>query len=123
LGVLPISIDGNSLTLIPKDPFNFSVIDELGFELGLDIEVLVTDPDLVEDILDEVYGQEQSYEDFLSEIDADSISDMEEGASASELAAMANEGPVVRFVNLVLTQAVRDKASDIHFEPFEDEFK
>ena len=48
---------------------------------------------------------------------------MEEGASATELAAMANEGPVVRFVNLVLTQAVKDKASDIHFEPFEDEFK
>ena len=123
LGVLPIATDGSSLTLIPKDPFNFSVIDELGFELGLDIQVLVTDPDQVEDILDEVYGQEQSYDDFLSEIDADSISDMEEGASATELAAMANEGPVVRFVNLVLTQAVKDKASDIHFEPFEDEFK
>lgn len=123
LGVVPIASDGSSITLIPKDPFNFSAIDELGFELGLDIQVFVTDPDIVDDVLDELYGQEQTYEDFLSEIDADSIADMEEGASATELAAMANEGPVVRFVNLVLTQAVKDKASDIHFEPFEDEFK
>ena len=123
LGVVPISIDGTSLTVIPKDPFNYSVIDELGFELGKDIHVVVTDSEVVEDILEELYGKEQTYEDFISEIDADSIADIEEGATSTELTAMANEGPVVRFVNLVLTQAVKDQASDIHFEPFEDEFK
>ena len=123
LGVVPISIDGTSLTVNPKDPFNYSVIDVLGFELGKDIHVVVTDSEVVEDILEELYGKEQTYEDFISEIDADSIADIEEGATSTELTAMANEGPVVRFVNLVLTQAVKDQASDIHFEPFEDEFK
>ena len=123
LAVVPIATDGSSLTIIPKDPFNFGVIDELGFELGITIEVIVTDPEIVEDFLEEYYGQEQTYEDFLSEIDADSIAEVEEGGSTTELTEMANVGPVVRFVNLVLTQAVKDKASDIHFEPFEDEFK
>jgi len=123
LAVVPVFLDGSTLTVIPKDPFNFSVIDELGFNLGMDIQVLVSDSDMVVDVLNELYGREQTYEDFLSEIDADAITNMEEGASATELTAMANEGPVVRFVNLVLTQAIKDKASDVHFEPFEDEFK
>ena len=111
LAVVPVFLDGSTLTVIPKDPFNFSVIDELGFNLGMDIQVLVSDSDMVVDVLNELYGREQTYEDFLSEIDADAITNMEEGASATELTAMANEGPVVRFVNLVLTQAIKDKAS------------
>ena len=123
LGVVPIEFDGNTLTIVPKDPFNFAIFDELHFQLDLHIEVKVTDPDIVDTVMDELYGEEESYDDFLSNIDADLLEGLDESSSSGDLASQANEGAVVRFVNLVLAQAVRDKASDIHFEPFEDEFK
>ena len=123
LGVLPIEFDGSTLTIVPKDPFNFSVIDELHFLLDYPIDVKVTDPDIVDSVMDELFGEEASYDDFLQNIDQELFDELDESSSATDLAAQANEGAVVRFVNLVLAQAVRDKASDIHFEPFEDEFK
>ena len=123
LGVVPIEFDGQTLTIVPKDPFNFAIFDELHFQLDLHIEVKVTDPDIVDTVMDELYGEEESYEDFLSNIDSDLLEGLDESSASGDLASQANEGAVVRFVNLVLAQAVRDKASDIHFEPFEDEFK
>ena len=123
LGVIPIDFDGSTVTVIPKDPFNFSIIDELHFILDHGIDVKVTDPAIVETVMDELYGEEESYDDFLSNIDQELFEDIAESGNEKELAAQANESAVVRFVNLVLAQAVRDKASDIHFEPFEDEFK
>ena len=123
LGVIPIECDGQTLTIVPKDPFNFSIFDELHFQLDLHIEVKVTDPDIVDSVMDELYGEEESYDDFLANIDSDLLEGLDEGSGSADLASHANESAVVRFVNLVLAQAVRDKASDIHFEPFEDEFK
>jgi type IV pilus assembly protein PilB len=123
LGVIPIEFDGQTLTIVPKDPFNFSIFDELHFQLDLHIEVKVTDPDIVDSVMDELYGEEESYDDFLANIDSDLLDGLDEGSGSADLASHANESAVVRFVNLVLAQAVRDKASDIHFEPFEDEFK
>ena len=123
LGIIPIDFDGSTVTVIPKDPFNFSIIDELHFIMDYGIDVKVTDPGIVETVMDELYGEEESYDDFLANIDQELFDEISESGNENELAAQANESAVVRFVNLVLAQAVRDKASDIHFEPFEDEFK
>ncbi|MFT4586217.1 MAG: type IV pilus assembly protein PilB [Limisphaerales bacterium] len=128
--VLPISDWGDTLRVTMADVLNPSVIDELGFIIKKEIQVVVADPTQVMDIIDKHYGGEgESFEDILSEIGKDR--DLEDQASelsdsediTGSLADMADSTPIVRFVNLVLFQAVQDRASDIHFEPFEDEFK
>ncbi len=120
-GVVPIKVDDTSITLLAKDPFNNSIIDDLTFTLNKDVFVVVMDPDLVEKLMVQCYGEENSsIDDLLSEINA---VDFEQGSEEIDAASMANETPIIRFVNLVLQQAIRDKASDIHFEPFEDMFR
>jgi type IV pilus assembly protein PilB len=125
-GVVPFRLDGNELHVMVKDPFNHSVVDDLTFSLNKDIKVVVTDPDFIDGLLTATYGEEDaSIDDLLAEIKGSHIG---EGASeadlkASELESMANETPIIRFVNLVMQQAIRDKASDVHFEPFEDQFR
>jgi type IV pilus assembly protein PilB len=105
------------------------VVDELGFTIGKEIQLVVADPAQIEKAINKYYGQEgQGLADILKEIGADQeiaqeVSQVAVGGTSVDLANLANETPIIRFVNLVLYQAVQDRASDIHFEPFEDEFK
>ncbi|MEM7673593.1 MAG: GspE/PulE family protein [Verrucomicrobiota bacterium] len=123
--ILPIRSDENSITLLAKDPFNNSVVDDLTFTLSKDISLVVSDPKLIEESVITHYGEEDSsIDNLLSEIGESGFEESSEGdLSDTELTAMANDTPIIRFVALVLQQAIRDKASDIHFEPFEDEFR
>ncbi|TVR49237.1 MAG: type II/IV secretion system protein [Puniceicoccaceae bacterium] len=124
-GVVPLRADANSLDLLAIDPFNNQIVDDLTFALGRDIRLVVADPAVVEKRLREIYGEEDaSIDEILAELKSAPLAEAgEEGVSESDLEAMANETPIIRFVGLVLNQAIRDKASDIHFEPFEHEFK
>jgi type IV pilus assembly protein PilB len=87
----------------------------------------VADPSEIEKAVDRLYGQEtENFSDILKELGEDQniareVSEAGDDARAAE--ALANEAPIVKFVNLVLSQAVQDRASDIHFEPFETEFR
>jgi len=127
---LPLSLDGNSLRVALADPLNPVTIDELGFIVRKELHVVVADPEQVINAIAKNYGDsDESFSDILKELgeDPDLVKEVGEAAAgqamAANLADMANEAPIVRFVNLVLFQAVQDRASDIHFEPFEDEFK
>lgn len=123
--VLPLRVDDHSIDLLAKDPFNNSIIDDLTFSLSKDVNLIVTDPDYLDNLIVQHYGSEDSsIDDLLEEIrssepEVHGSTDL----SVSELTNQANETPIIRFVNLVLQQAIRDKASDIHFEPFEDQFR
>ena len=120
-GVVPIRVDDTSITLLAKDPFNNAVIDDLTFTLNKDVNLVVTDPAAVDTLIVQCYGEENSsIDDLLSEI---SQVDFGDDAGENDAANLANETPIIRFVNLILQQAIRDKASDIHFEPFEDQFR
>lgn len=120
-GVVPIKVEDTSITLLAKDPFNNAVIDDLTFTLNKDVKIVVTDPNAVDTLIVQCYGEENSsIDDLLSEI---SQVDFGEENADNDIANMANETPIIRFVNLILQQAIRDKASDIHFEPFEDQFR
>ncbi|MEO0795676.1 MAG: ATPase, T2SS/T4P/T4SS family [Verrucomicrobiota bacterium] len=123
--VLPMRSDDHSIDLLAKDPFNNNIIDDLTFSLGKDVNLIVTDPDYIDGLIIQHYGSEEaSIDDLLDEIRASEPEvDLDGDMSASELTNLANETPIIRFVNLVLQQAIRDKASDIHFEPFEDQFR
>ena len=119
--VLPVADEAGRLTLLAKDPFNSSVISELSFILQRDIEIGVADPAQVEAGVTRVYGEptSTSMEDLLGEFDQ-----VEAAAVTDEdVTKQASQAPIIRFVDLVLQEGVKAKASDIHFEPFEHEFR
>jgi type IV pilus assembly protein PilB len=119
--VLPVADEAGKLTLLAKDPFNSSVISELSFILQKDIELAVADPAQVEAAVTRVYGEatSSSMEDLLGEfgeVDTAAVTD-------EDVTKQASQAPIIRFVDLVLQEGVKAKASDIHFEPFEHEFR
>jgi type IV pilus assembly protein PilB len=119
--VLPVADEAGKLTLLAKDPFNSSVINELSFILQREIELAVADPAQVEAAVTRVYGEatSSSMEDLLGEfgeVDAAAVTD-------EDVTKQASQAPIIRFVDLVLQEGVKAKASDIHFEPFETEFR
>lgn len=121
--VVPYEVDDTSISLLAKDPFNPAIIDDLTFTLNKDVTIIVCDPSHLDDLITATYGEEDSsIDDILGDI-GDVFSDQGEELSAGDLTDMANQTPIIRFVNLVLQQAIKDKASDIHFEPFADQFR
>jgi type IV pilus assembly protein PilB len=123
---VPVAVYDSVVQIALADPLNPAVIDELGFSIGKEIQIVVADPAAIERLVGKYYGEDsESVGDILAELGADSAlaKEAEAATEGPEMADLANEVPIVRFVNLVLYQAVQDRASDIHFEPFEDEFK
>ncbi len=120
--VVPVADEAGKLTLVAKDPFNSAIINELTFILKREnIELAVADPDMVDAAVIRVYGEPSasSMDDLLGEfdqIDSAAVAD-------DDVANAASQAPIIRFVDLVLQEAVKAKASDIHFEPFEDQFR
>lgn len=129
---VPVAVFGDTVQIAFADPLNPEAIDQVGFTLpGKDIQVAVADPAQIRKALDKFYPAEDGsgLSDILKELgtDFDISKDVAEavavGYNVADLESLANETPIIKFVNLVLYQAVQDRASDIHFEPFEDEFK
>jgi len=126
---LPVALYGNTLQVALAEPLNPSAVDELSFVTRKEIQLVVADPVEIDKALNKYYGQDtESVSEVLREIGSDQhlakdSAEMQISETGGELSSLANETPIVKFVNLVLFQAVQDRASDIHFEPFEDEFK
>ena len=126
--VIPIRFENNTLTVAMADPLNVKTLDDLRFLLDCEVKGAVSNEPAVARSLDRDYaGVQESIENLLAELDDGTIADMIDGASESidlqTLEEMADAAPVRKLLNYVLLVAIRDKASDIHFEPFEDEFK
>jgi type IV pilus assembly protein PilB len=127
---MPVSLEGNTLQVAFEDPLDPAKVDELGFVAKKDIQLVLANPVDILSAIDRHYGDESSedVDKILAELGGDEKI-TEEALVAAEtsdedlVAGLANEAPIVRFVNLVLFQAVKDRASDIHFEPFETEFR
>jgi len=124
-GVAPLKVDDTSVSLLVVDPFNSHVVSDLTFALDREIRLVVADPERVQALIKSHYGDEEaSLDELLEQLDsADSVPATEEGLTETDIEKMAGQTPIIRLVNLVLGQAIRDKASDIHFEPFEHDFK
>jgi type IV pilus assembly protein PilB len=132
--LVPIEYDPKtkSLKVALKSPDNFRAVDDLRLLMGFKVEAFVADEKEVEKRLKEMYGgAKTSLADVVSDIASDenlkslSKSPAAGGASIDLEAVLdaAEDNKVIKLLNLVLLQAIKDKASDIHFEPFEDEFK
>ncbi len=121
LGVVPLSYDGTSLTVTVRNPLNYQIGDELRFMLNKDIITVVSPEAQIDRFLEKYYPMDMgSMQDMLAEMELqDGLANLNE----HDLENAASEAPIIKFVDAVLYQAVKDKASDIHFEPFEKEFK
>ena len=123
-GVMPLHADDQSVDLLVTDPFNAQAVDDLTFALGRTVRFVFADPDKVDVQIKQHYGEDEaSIDDLLREISTGDLAPEGRELSERDIESLAEQTPIIRFVNLVLSQAIRDKASDIHFEPFEHEFK
>ncbi|MEY4168973.1 MAG: hypothetical protein RLZ94_46 [Actinomycetota bacterium] len=125
-GVMPMRADDQSIDLLVTDPFNTQAVDDLTFALGRNVRLYFGDPDKVEVQIKQHYGEdEETIDDLLQEIGTGKVAAAAGAGELSErdIESMSEQTPIIKFVNLVIGQAIRDKASDIHFEPFEHEFK
>ena len=122
---LPVGISGTTLRVALVDPFDLRAVEDLRFALGKDVDVLVAPAEQIEDRIKQYYGTDtSSMEDILKQLgEAGEHLQLSEGDGAAAVEAEANATPIIRFVDLILYQAIQDRASDIHFEPFENEFK
>ncbi|NNC88778.1 MAG: type II/IV secretion system protein [Akkermansiaceae bacterium] len=119
-GALPITVDADGLTVALVDPMNPQTIEDLRFALGQEVKVVVAPDHVVEAKINELYGggEGEAMEELLGQLEGGV-----DGMSDQELEQEANSAPIVRYVDLVLYQAIKERASDIHFEPVEKEFK
>jgi type IV pilus assembly protein PilB len=126
---LPIAVNNGTVQVALADPLDATRADEIHFAIKRDVQIVVADPDEIKKTIDRLYGQDEASGDFseiLKELgsDADIAREVDEAAAdAKQLESLANEAPIVKFVSLVLQQAIQDRASDIHFEPFETDFR
>ena len=127
---VPVALNHGMLQVALADPLDPAHADEVGFACKRDVQVVVADPAEIEKALDRCYGQEEAGDisQILKELGSDK--EMERAVieasaldDAKQAESLANQAPIVKFVDLVLFQAIQDRASDIHFEPFEDEFR
>ena len=118
-GALPVNFDETGLYVALVDPLNPQTPEDLRFALGREINVVVAPDYLVESKINECYGGDgKAMEDILSQLEIGA-----DKHNAADLESEANSAPIIRYVDLVLYQAIKEKASDIHFEPFENDFK
>ena len=122
---LPIGMSGNTLRVALVDPLDLRATEDLRFALGKDVDVVVASAEQIEDRIKQYYGTDtSSMEEILKQLgEAGELLQLHKGEGAAAVEAEANATPIIRFVDLILYQAIHDRASDIHFEPFENEFK
>ncbi len=130
--IVPIEYiqDRNELVVALDNPENFRATDDLSTLMGFKVTAKITDADSLEKALSKYYDetqQDENINELIDEIQGDSFLAEFDGRNQSidldELKELSESNPVKKLLNLVLLQAIRDKASDIHFEPFENEYK
>lgn len=121
-GALPVNIDNEGLTVCLVDPLNPQVLEDLRFALGKEIILAIAPSHIVEKKINESYGGEgQALDEILSQLKSGAGEDGD--GPGQNVEAEANSAPIIRYVDLVLYQAINEGSSDIHFEPFENDFK
>jgi type IV pilus assembly protein PilB len=128
--IFPLSYDksANRITVAIDNPDNFRATDDLSTLLGFSVEAKVTDTEALNAALDKYYKEEKDgLNELIGEIEGDKTLQQFQGRGESidleDIKELSESNPVKKLLNRVLLQAIRDKASDVHFEPFEDEFK
>ena len=124
--VLPVNRAGSSLIVAMCDPSNIYAVDDLKFLTGYNIEPVVASEPAIREAIERYYAEKgPSLEDIVSNMDEDDVelADDSDAGNVEEAAKAADDAPVVKLVNLVLKDAIAKRASDIHVEPYEKDFR
>ena len=122
--IVPIKIEAGNVVIAVSDPLNMKLVDDLRFVTGLNIKMVMAKEDAIKKAIDRYYGEEEeSLGDVIDEAKKTSGKTViKKSDSVDKLKEIASQAPVVKLLNMVLLRAIRDKASDVHFEPFEKDY-
>ena len=127
--VIPVSRTGNTLIVAMADPSNIYAIDDIKFVTNFNIEVVVASEQGIAEAIEKFYTSNVSFEDVMVDFsdgsaeDLEIASDSDEDINILDLEKSAGDAPVVKLVNLILLDAIRKGASDIHIEPYEKQLR
>src|SRR5919204_5525264 len=124
--VVPVNRAGSSLIIAMSDPSNIFAIDEIKFQTGYNVEPVVASEQAIREAMERYYAEKgPSYEELIQGFDDSDVSivESEQGEDVVDLEKSAGEAPVVKLVNLILLDAIKKGASDIHVEPYEKDFR
>jgi len=124
-GVIPVNRAGSTLILATSDPSNIFALDDIKFLTGYNIQPVVAVEEAIKRAIDRYYDQTSSLDEVMGDFDdsdIDLVQDQDD-VDVSELAKASEDAPVIKLVNLILTDAVKKAASDIHIEPYEKSFR
>ncbi|HSK43116.1 MAG TPA: ATPase, T2SS/T4P/T4SS family, partial [Candidatus Binatia bacterium] len=127
--ILPLSRVGASLTIAMVDPTNVFAMDDIKFMTGFNIEPVVASESAIMDAIDKAYGgsqNESNVDELLASMGDEADVELQaeqDDIDLAELEKSADEAPIVKLVNIVMTDAVKRGASDIHIEPYEKEYR
>lgn len=118
--LMPVFKVANTLTVAMADPQDLMAIDEIRLKSGCDVEPCLSGWGEIKDAIDQYYGVTGTMAEVIEGIDEEKMKRLPEEMEIEDLAAIAEEAPIIKLVNLLIMQAVKDRASDIHVEPDED---
>ncbi len=124
--MIPINRAGATLIVAMSDPSNIFAIDDIKFMTGYNVEVVVASEAAIKESIDKYYDQSSSLADVMGDLeDYDDLELIEDDdlEDSGSLEKASEDAPVVKLVNLILTDAIKKKASDIHIEPYEHLFR
>jgi type IV pilus assembly protein PilB len=129
--IVPLSRVGSTLTIAMTDPTNVFAMDDIKFMTGFNVEPVVASETAISEAISKFYGEVESEEELskvMKDLTGEESADLELAAeeqemNLAELERAAEEAPIIKLVNLILTDAVKRGASDIHVEPYEKELR
>ncbi len=123
--LVPVNRAGSTLIVAMADPSNIFAIDDIKFMTGYNVEIVVAAEASIKQSIDKYYDQSASFDDVMGnmeDIDLELVDD-DEQIDVGALEKATEDAPVVKLVNLILTDAIKKRASDIHIEPYEKSFR
>jgi type IV pilus assembly protein PilB len=126
--VIPINKSGNILTIVMADPSNIFAIDDIKFVTKLNVEVVVASEQAINEAIEKYYRSNVSFDEVMLDFgegdeEFEFESEFDEDLNVVDLEKSAGDAPVVKLVNLILLDAIRKNASDIHVEPYEKQLR
>lgn len=122
--ILPLKMDDNTLTVVIANPLNLPVLDNLRVMLGCELEGVLATEEEINSALDKYYGADQeSIDSMIEEIDERDVTFVGGEEEADSGGETEDEAPVIKLVSLIILEAFRQRASDIHIEPLQNRFR
>lgn len=123
--IIPVNRAGSTLIVAMSDPSNIFAIDDIKFMTGYNVEVVVASETAIRTAVDKYYDQSASLADVMNDFEMEELEVVgeEDDVDIGSLERATEDAPVVKLVNLILTDAIKKKASDIHIEPYERVFR